>query len=131
MYTEILLNKMKALAQELGHCENRISRELEELQNVCDVLKAMSDDISDNAMSEVILKLTKQLKGLEQHRQKVRMLQTALIKVISLYENCEKKILSMGEGNTKRYEESFQSMDLKSYYKILDEEQIKLFTSQS
>lgn len=115
MYTEILLNKMRALTEELRLCENRIRREQLRVMEV----RASIRVLEGGAMYEVSSKLLKQIQGMERDIQKVRMLRTALSKIISLYENCEEKIVSLDDGRKNLSQNQFGSLEIKPYAEIL------------
>lgn len=124
MYTEILLNKMKAYSEELGKCRKRIRQEQEEIHEVQRVLKTMQG----NGLQEVVFRLQKQIQNLEREDQKIEMLRTALLKIISLYENCEKKILSLEDGKRKQYSEEFRTTDLNPYKTAMNNLGIHFYT---
>ena len=124
MYTEILLNKMRALTEELRLCENRIRREQLRVMEV----RASIRTLEGGAMYEVSSKLLKQIQGMERDIQKVRMLRTALLKIISLYENCEEKIVSLDEGRKNQRQDQFGPVEIKPYVEILKILNLKFLT---
>lgn len=91
MNTDIVLKKLKHLAEDLRDCERRIKSQRAQLEATNEVLRTMDSE----AMHIVCDKLKRQSEGLNREEQKIKMLRTGLLRIISLYENCEEKILSM------------------------------------
>lgn len=91
------------------------------MTEVCNTLKSFQD----NAMHEVERKLWKQVQGMESDLQKLKMLRTALLKVISIYDSCEDAIVSLDEGRQSVDQGLFGNVDLQKYVNIIEKTGIR------
>lgn len=116
MCIEILLNRLRSLSEKLRQCENRIKKEQMQTEEVWHELRKIQGD----AMHEIQIKLLRQIQGMESDLQKLKMLRTTLQKVISLYENCEEKIVGLDEGKTTGDRGKFEPIGLQPYFEVLE-----------
>lgn len=124
MCIEILLNKLRSLSEEFRQCENKIKKEQMQTEEVYQELRKFQDD----AMHELRIKLRRQIQGMESDLHKLEMLRTALLKVISLYENCEDKIVGLDEGKNTGDKGKFEPIGLQPYFEVIEKLDLQFVT---
>lgn len=115
MKTDISLVKLRGFSKELNMCAQKIRKERLELTEVRSVLRR----IEDEAIGIVASNLEKQIERLAQEEINLRKLRVCLDRIISLYEQCEEKILDYGE--TDGWIARAVLLNINRYTKVLKE----------
>ena len=99
MRTEVLTGKLMRHGREILECEKQIRRRNGDIQEVAAVLKQFDDDV----LSEVSAKLLGQCDAIRRTATAVRTMGNTLIRILSLYEDCEEDVIDLLENGQNRF----------------------------
>ena len=99
MRTELLPGKLLKQGQEILNCEKQLRRRTEDLEELAGVLRQFEDD----ALTRVSEKLLKQCEGTQRISARVRAFGNTLIRILSVYEDCEEDVQDLLENGQNRF----------------------------
>ena len=99
MRTELLTGTLMKHGQEILECEKQIRRRNGDIQEVAAALKQFDDDV----LSEVSAKLLGQCEAGRRTAAAVKALGNTLIRILSLYEDCEEDVIDLLENGQARF----------------------------
>lgn len=103
MEAEVQVKQIKCLAQELGHCERKLSSGISRLDALCE---------SQKSQPVLYKKLCEQSDFLKKQAGLCKDLAAVLEQAGYLYEKAEESIIQAADTNGRRYEETLRAVSL-------------------
>lgn len=116
MYTDIAINKITIIIEEIQKCEVKLKREYNRIEESEQVLRR----IKEKAMQDLVKKLDRRREDLYVEIQRIQILRISLEKIRVLYRRAEEQILDYEENMIqKQHINIYAKQDLSDLFALL------------